>query len=60
MTDKILTFTAAQIDNGLALANSALQPGLNHYFAKANPAAVKRLRLEGGAPFGLYRNSLNA
>lgn len=40
MTDKILTFTAAQIDNGLALANSALQPGLNHYFAKANPAAV--------------------
>lgn len=40
MTDKILTFTAAQIDSGLALANSALQPGLNHYFAKANPAAV--------------------
>ena len=27
MTDKILTFTAAQIDSGLALANSALQPG---------------------------------
>lgn len=40
MTDKILTFTAAQIDSGLALAYSALQPGLNHYFAKANPAAV--------------------
>ena len=23
-----------------SMANSALQPGLNHYFAKANPAAV--------------------
>jgi hypothetical protein len=32
--------TGAAVDAALDKAGTALQPGLNHYFAKANPAAV--------------------